>query len=42
MADDRQQIIDEFGEPVNMSPSELEGWQMSQIFSATRGSRTEL
>ena len=26
MADDRQQIIDEFGELVNMSPSELEGW----------------
>jgi hypothetical protein len=26
VADDRQQIIDEFGELVNMSPSELEGW----------------
>ena len=26
MADDRQQIINEFGENVNMSPRELEEW----------------
>ena len=26
MADDRQQIINEFGETVNMSPRELEEW----------------
>jgi hypothetical protein len=26
VADDRQQIVDEFGETVNMTPKELEEW----------------